>query len=194
MQYVEKNVYTNDPLKARGLYKKFWCSQIGNALPTHISNMDTGAIFASRGFLLGNNSPPRTHDLFCEVGRSPAAPNYLPSSNYKKNPNIFNSSAIFEKDCLRPLSKKTLLGNKFLSRDLISSLGEWTLYSYKLATSSLKLSRHHTPLLLKEWFGKSKPLSAWSPPYSNFYQTLLSRSKVADYSRPTGYLAPIPSG
>ena len=194
MQYVKKNVCTNGSLKARESYKNSWCSQTENALPTHIFNMGSDAIFASRGFLLGDNSTPRTRDLFREIGISPAIPNYLLAYNYRKISNLLLSFAISKKDCFRPSSEKISLRDKYLPRALIGRFGEWASYSSQLATTRLSLLKRRLLSLEKKWFVRCKPSPAWAGSYINFYQALFSCLQVIADRKPPGCLAPTPSG
>ena len=194
MQYVKKNVCTNGPLKPRESYKNSWCSQDEDTLSTHISSMGSSTIFVSRGFLVGNNSFLCSQHLSREIGSSPAIPNYLPAYNYRKISNLLVSSAISKKDCFRPSSEKISLRDKYLPRALIVRFGEWASYSSQLATTLLSLFKRRLLSLEKKWFVKCKPSQAWTGPYINFYQALFSCLQVMAYRKPSGYLAPAPSG
>ena len=193
MQYVKNIVCTNGSLKARESYKNFWCSQTENALPTHIFNMGSDAIFASRGFLLGDNSTPRTRDLFREIGISPAIPNYLPAYNYKKISNLLLSFAISKKDCFRPFPEKISLKDKYLPGALIVRFGEWASYLSQLVASRLRLLKRCL-LLAGKCFVKNESFPVRTEAYSDFFKALLPWSKVIAYRRPSDHLASVPSG
>jgi len=194
MQYFKKNVCTKTSLKARESYKNFWCSQNEDTLSTHISSMDSDTIFVSRGIQVGNNSFLYSQHLSREISSSPTIPNYLLAYNYRKISNLLVSSAISKKDCFRPSSEKISLRDKYLPRALIVRFGEWASYSSQLATTLLSLFKRRLLSLEKKWFVKCKPSQAWTGPYINFYQALFSCLQVMAYRKPSGYLAPAPSG
>jgi hypothetical protein len=194
MQYVKKKVSTSGSLRTVESHKNTLCSQNKDNLSTHIFNMGSGGVAASRNLLIANNPSTCEQGLLCEIGKVLAAPNRQLYRRSKKISNIPSSAAVSEIYCLKLLSEKTHPSRNILAVVPTANLGHWALYLSKLVTFPFRLATIFSEPLMGKYFANNTPFPARMRAHRNIGQVLLSYSQFIIFRRLLISLSPIPPG
>ena len=194
MQYVKNKVSTSGSLTTGESHKNTLYSQNRNNLSTHMLNMGSGDVAASRNLLIANNPSTSEQGLLWELGKVLAVPNRQLYRRSEKISNLSSPAAANGFYCLKLLSEKIYPGRNLLAVVPTVNLGHWALYLSNLVTPPFRLATFFSELLKGKYFAINKPFPARMRVHRNIYQVFLPYSKFIIVRRLLISLIPIPSG
>ena len=192
MQYVKQKVNKSGSLSTRESHECTLCSQSRDNLSTHIFNMGSDAVAASRDFLIAKNPPTCESGLLCKTVKILTAPNHKLSSRSKQICNFSSATAIDENYFLKlPLAKIPASENLLTIAPTVN-LGQSALYTSRLVTGPFRLAAHSPKIFIEKWFIDLKFCLALFRAHINIYQAFSPYLRLIPYRRLLIFPVPVP--